>query len=98
MPSGRRSAPIISKKTDQDARSHLPDPPLELTFYAKADQMDELKHLKRRKSRRQHEDLFRVRRRFWDVQLATSKRTAVTGFTIGLALGCILGGTMTFLP
>ena len=61
--------------------------------------MDESKRTARRhKSHRRPHDLFRVRRHFWDLQSASRRRTSLTGFIIGLVLGCLVGGIMAVLP
>jgi ABC-type nitrate/sulfonate/bicarbonate transport system permease component len=39
-----------------------------------------------------------VRRHFWDLQSASRRRTSLTGFIIGLVLGCLVGGIMAVLP
>ncbi len=61
--------------------------------------MDESKRtVRRQKSRRRLPDLFRVLQHFWDLQSASRRRTAITGFIIGLVLGCLAGGIMALLP
>jgi len=60
--------------------------------------MEHSRHLKRYKSRGRPHDPFRVRRRFWELPLASRKRAALTGFIIGVLLGSVFGATMTFLP
>lgn len=61
--------------------------------------MDESRHtFRRHKSRRHPHDLFRVRRLFYNLQSASRRRTALTGFILGLVLGCLVGGIMTLLP
>ena len=60
--------------------------------------MEQSRRLRRRKSHRRKQDPFRVRRRFWELPLASRKRSAIIGFIIGLVLGCLLGATLTFLP
>lgn len=60
--------------------------------------MEQSKRLRRHKSHRRKQDPFRVRGRFWELQLASRKRSAVIGLIIGFILGCLVGATLTFLP
>jgi len=39
-----------------------------------------------------------MRRRFWDLQLFSRRRSALSGFVVGLVLGCLVGATMILLP
>jgi ABC-type nitrate/sulfonate/bicarbonate transport system permease component len=50
------------------------------------------------KKRRQDKNLFQVRRSFWDLRIASSRKIALFGFLIGGALGCLLGATLGLLP
>ena len=50
------------------------------------------------KSQRQNNDLFKVRRSFWDIRISTTRKTALFGFLIGITLGCLFGTTMGILP
>ena len=50
------------------------------------------------KKRRQRDDVFKVRRSFWDLRLNSLRKTAVLGFLAGTLLGSLFGATLAFFP
>ncbi|HEY1582847.1 MAG TPA: hypothetical protein VGF73_07105 [Chthoniobacterales bacterium] len=51
-----------------------------------------------RRARRRPGKLFKFPNRFWDLQTAGVRRTAIIGFAIGVLLGCLFGAMMGVLP
>ena len=50
------------------------------------------------KSRRKNRDASPIRQFFWKPGISSTQRTALAGFLVGVALGCLFGAILTLAP